>query len=77
MKVWSTACCLKQTATPLAFPDVRNCALGPSNPKRESDLALNPHRSVSSQAGSLLKKKTESVFFQRKRKNERKSGYRF
>lgn len=54
---------------------MRNCALGPQNPKRDSDLALNPHRSVSSQAGSLLK--TESGYFQRKREKRGKSGYRF
>ena len=45
----------------VSFPDVRNCALGPQNPKRDSDLALNPHRSVSSQPGSLLKKKRQGI----------------
>lgn len=51
------------------FPDVRNCALGPRNPKRDCDLASNPNRSVSSKPGSLLKKR-ESGYFQIKRKGK-------
>lgn len=45
----------KQSLPFRPFSDVRNCALGSRNPKRDSDWALNPHRSISSQPGSLLK----------------------
>lgn len=50
--------------------------LVPPNPKRESVLALNPHRSVSSQTKRLIEK-GKWRFTKKEGKKERKSGYRF
>lgn len=53
------------------FPDVRNCALGlPRNPKRDSDLALNPHTVASPLNQASYWKKPNSGYFQRKEKKK-------